>query len=166
MQHSHSTHVFKPLIPLPPTLYLLPCTLLIASYSWLFFCTSCFLFPPDSLNVLQWNAGGLRARSTELFHFVSPHSLNLFVSKNLTLTHFSLSRSLDSLLSKLIAPTGSGILSLDVTHASGGIITFVRQGLSFSELSTFSLFSLVPYSDCVGMDILLNNSSSLSVPNV
>ena len=26
--------------------------------------------PTDSLRVLQWNAGGLRARSTELFHFL------------------------------------------------------------------------------------------------
>ena len=30
--------------------------------------------PPDSLRVLQWNAGGLRARSTELLHFLSSPS--------------------------------------------------------------------------------------------
>ena len=33
--------------------------------------------PPDSLRVLQWNAGGLRARSTELLHFLSSHSVDL-----------------------------------------------------------------------------------------
>ena len=60
----------------------------------------------------------------------------------------------------------SGILSLDATHASGNVVIFVRQGLSFSELSTFTFFSLDPYSDCVGVTISLNNSYSLSFINV
>ena len=33
--------------------------------------------PPDSLRVLQWNAGDLRARSTELLHFLSSHPVDL-----------------------------------------------------------------------------------------
>ena len=33
--------------------------------------------PPDSLRVLQWNAGGLRARTTELLHFLSSHPVDL-----------------------------------------------------------------------------------------
>ena len=33
--------------------------------------------PPDSLRVLQWNAGSLRARSTELLHFLSSHPVDL-----------------------------------------------------------------------------------------
>ena len=60
----------------------------------------------------------------------------------------------------------SGILSPDATHASGGVIIFVRQGLSFSELYTISFSSLGPYSDYVGINISLNNSSSLSFLNV
>ena len=59
----------------------------------------------------------------------------------------------------------SGILSFDTTHASGGFVTFVRQGLSFSELSTSSLSSLDPYSNYVGIIISLNNSSSVSFLN-
>ena len=51
-------------------------------------------------------------------------------------------------------------------HASSGIVIFVRQGLSFSELSTSSLSSLDPYSDYVGINISLNKSSSLSFLNV
>ena len=47
-------------------------------------------------------------------------------------------------------------------HASGGAIIFIRQSLSFSELSTSSLSLLDPYSDYVGVNISLNNSSSLS----
>ena len=56
----------------------------------------------------------------------------------------------------------SGIFSTYVTHASGSVIIFVRQGLSFAELSTSSLSSLDPHSDYIGVNIFLNNSSSLS----
>ena len=51
-------------------------------------------------------------------------------------------------------------------HASNNIIIFVRQGLSFSELSISFLSLLVPYSDYVGVNISLNNSTSLSFINV
>ena len=33
--------------------------------------------PPNSLRVLQWYAGGIRARSTELLHFLSSHPVDL-----------------------------------------------------------------------------------------
>ena len=52
------------------------------------------------------------------------------------------------------------------THASGGVVIFVRQSLSFSELSSSSLSSPDPYSGYVGVSISLNNSSSLSFLNV
>ena len=60
----------------------------------------------------------------------------------------------------------SGILSSDTTHASGGVVLIVRQGLSFSELSTTFFSSLDPYSDYVGINISINNSSSVSFLNV
>ena len=106
--------------------------------------------------------GGLRARSTELLHFISSHpvdlvciqksKLNLFSS--FWIPGFSALRS-DGTHSR------SDIFSTDVTDASGDVIIFVRQGLSFFELSTFSLSSLDPYSDCVEVNISLNDSSSL-----
>ena len=123
--------------------------------------------PPDSLRVLQWNAGGLPARSTELLHFLSSHPVdliciqesNLNSSSSFRIPGFSALRS-DRIHSR------SGILSPDATHASGGVVIFVRQGLSFSELSTSSLSSLDPYSDYVGINISLNNSSSVPFLNV
>ena len=123
--------------------------------------------PPDSLRVLQWNAGGLRARSTELLHFLSSHPVdliciqesNLNSSSSFQISGFSVLRS-DRTHSQ------SGILSSDASHASGGVVIFVRQGLSFSELSTTSLSSLDPYSDYVGVNISLNKSSSVSFLNV
>ena len=158
-QHSRPTLAFKSLIPLSPLHIFSLCTLPIPSCAWLFFYISCFLFLPDFLRFLQWNAGGLQARSTKLLHFILSHPVdficiqqsNLNSSSSFQIHGFSSLRS-DRTHSR------SGILSPDTTHASGGVIIFVNQGL-FSELSTTSsLSSLDPYSDYVGVNIL-NNSS-------
>ena len=101
------------------------------------------------------------------FTFLSSHPVNLICiqesnlnsSSSFQIPRFSALRS-DRTHSR------SGILSSDTTHASGGVVIFVRQGLSFFKLSTSSLSSLDPYSDYVGINISLNNSSSLSFLNV
>ena len=121
--------------------------------------------PPDSLRVLQRNAGGLRARTTELLHFLSSHSVDLICIQDSNLnSSFWIPGS--SALRSDHTHSQSGILFPDATHTSGGVVIFVRQGLSFSELSTTSLSLLDPYSDYVGINISLNNSSSLSFLNV
>ena len=107
-----------------------------------------------------------RARSTELLHFLLSHPVDLICiqepnpssSSSFRIPGFSTLRS-DRTHSR------SGILSPDATHTSGGVIIFVTQGLSFSELSTSSLSSLDPYSDYVGVNISLNTSSLLSFLN-
>ena len=114
--------------------------------------------PPDYLRVLQWNAGGLRARSTELLHFLSSHPVdliciqesNLNSSSSFWIPGFSAVRS-DRTHSR------SGIFSRDTTNACG-VIIFVRQGLS--ELSA-SLSSFDPYFDCVGVNISCSHSLML-----
>ena len=122
---------------------------------------------PDSVRVLQWNAGGLRARSTELLHFLSSYPVDLICIQESNLNSSSSFRIPGfSALRFDRTHSRSGILSPDATHASGGVIIFVRQGLSFSELSTPSLSSLDPYSDYVGVNISLNNSSLVSFLNV
>ena len=98
------TLVFKPPTLLTPLSYLLT---LYPHHGFMFlvvFYTSCFLFPSESLRVLQWNAGGLRARSTKLLHFISSHLIDLICIQE-SLTHLPLSGSLDSVLCDLIAPT-------------------------------------------------------------
>ena len=151
MLHSRHTLVFKPLIPRRPMLYLLSLSLSLpttVSCSWLFFCTFCLLSTPWLSQVLQWNAGGLRARSTELLHFLSSHPVDLICIQESNLNSSSSFRiSGFSALHSDRTHSRSGILSPDATHASGDVIIFVRQGLSFSELSTSSLSSLDPYSD-------------------
>ena len=122
---------------------------------------------PNSLRVLQWNAGGLCTRSTKLLHFISSHSVdliyiqesNLNSSSSFQIPGFSALRSHGT-------HSRSGIFSTDVPDASSGVIIFVRQGLFFSELSTSSLSLLDPYSDYVEVNISLNDSSSLSFLNV
>ena len=168
MHHSHPILTFKPLILSPPTLYLLPLhphhrLMLLAVSLYLLILLSL----PDSLRVLQWNAGGLRARSTELLHFISSYSVdliciqesNLYLSSSFRIPGFSALRSDDT-------HSRSGIFSINVTDASGGVIIFVGQGLSFLELSTSSLSLLDPYSDYVEVNISPNDSSSLSFFNV
>ena len=90
--------------------------------------------------------------------------LTLFISRNLTSIFLPLSGF--SALQSHGTHSRSGIFSTDVANASGGVIIFVKQCLSFSELSTSSLSLLGPYSDYVEVNISLNDSSSLSFLNV
>ena len=110
--------------------------------------------PPDSLRVLQWNAGGLRASSTKLLHFISSHPVDLICIQESNLNSSSSFRIPGfSALRSDRTHSRSGIFSPEDPHASGGVIIFVRQGLSFSELSTSSLSLLDSYSDYVGVNI-------------
>ena len=123
-------------------------------------------FPPDSFRVLQWNASGLQARSTELLHIFSSHPVDLICIRESTL---NLSSSIRipgfSALQSDCTHSRCGIFSIDIIRARGGVIIFVRQGLSFPELSTSSLFLLDPYSDYVEVNFSLNDFSSLSFLN-
>ena len=168
MQHLHPTLAFKPLILYPPTLYLLP---LHPHHRLMLLAVSLYLLLslplPNSLRVFQWNAGGLQAWSTKLLHFISSHPVDLIYIQE---SNLNLSSSFRIPGSSALQPHGtqsrSGIFSTDVADASGGVIIFVRQGLSLSKLSTSSLSSLGPYSDYVEVNISLNDSSSLSFLNV
>ena len=116
-------------IPFPLTLYVLP------HHDFILLAVSFDLLLPfllhDSIRVLQWNASGLRTRSTELLHFISSHPVdltciqkfNLNLSSSFRISEFSSLRS-DRTHSR------SDIFPTDVTHTSGGDIIFVKQGLS------------------------------------
>ena len=165
----HSTFAFKPLIRFPPTLYLLP----LHPHHRLLMLLAVSLYPllslplPNSLRVLQWNAGGLQARSTKPLHFISSHPVdliyiqesNLNLSSSFRIPRFSALRSHGT-------HSRSSIFSTDVADASDGVIIFVKQSLFFSELSTSSLSLLGPYPNYVEVNISLNDSSSLSFLNV
>ena len=168
MQHLHPTLTFKLFILFPPTLYLLP---LHPRHRLMLLAVSLYpqlsLSLPNSLRVFQWNAEGLQARSTKLLHFISSHHVdpiyiqesNLNLSSSFRIPGFSALQSHGT-------HSRCGIFSTDGADASGGVIIFVKQSLSFSDLSTSSLSSLGPYSNYVEVNISLNDSSSLSFLNV
>ena len=168
MHHSHPILAFKLFILFPPTLYLLP---LHPHHRLMLLAVSLYLLlslsVPNSLRVLQWNAGGLRARRTKLLHFLSSHPVDLIYIQE---SNLNLSSSFwipeFSALQSHGTHSRSGIFSTDVADASGGVIIIVKQGSFFSELSTSSLSSLGPYSDYSEVNISLNGSSSLSFLNV
>ena len=167
MQHFRPTLAFKSVIPRLPILYLLPLPLYLRP---LILAVSLHLLlplPPDSLRVLQWKASGLLVRSTELLYFLSSHPVDLICIQKSNLNSSSSFRiPRFSVLRSDRTRSWSGLFSRNATHASGSVIIFVRQGLSFSELPTSFLSSLDLYSDCVGVNISLNKFSSLSFPNV
>ena len=80
-----------------------------------------------------------------MLHFISSHHVdficiqesNLNLSSSFRIPGFSALRFDDT-------HSRSGIFSTDITDARGRVIIFVRQGLSFSELSTSTLSSLDP----------------------
>ena len=120
-------------------------------------------FPHDCLRVFQWNAKGLRARSAVQLHFISSHPVGLIcIQKSILNSSSSFRIPGFSALQSDCTHARSGIFSTNFTHANGDVIIFVRQGLSFSELSISSLSSLDSYSNYVGVNISLNDSSSLS----
>ena len=166
MLHSCPTLVSKLLIPHLPILYLLP---LPSHHRPLLLAILLHLLPPLLPLTLSGFFNGMlevfEPGALNYFTFFHPILSTLSAFRNPILTHLPLSGFLDSRFCVLIAPT-PGILSSDATHASGGVVIFVRQGLSFSELSTTSLSSLDPYSDYVGVNISLNKSSSVSFLNV
>ena len=168
MLPSRPTLIFKLLTPHLPTLYILPLPshhrlLLLAvflqlrSFSHLTlsgFCNGMLeVFKPGAMNY---------------FTFFCPILSTLSTSRNPILTHLPFFQIPGfSALRSDRTHFRSGILSRDATHASGGVIIFVRQGLFFSELFTSPLSLPDPrYSDYVGINIFPNNSSSLSFLNV
>ena len=77
-----------------------------------------FSLPPNSLRVLQWNVGGLRARSTKLLHFLSSHPIDLICIQESNLNSFSSFRIPGfSALRSDCTHSRSGILSSDTTYA-------------------------------------------------
>ena len=147
MLHSPLTLVFKPLISPAHFVFsfaaphLRPLLLAVLPYLLL-------PLPPDSLRVLQWNAGSLRVRIIELLTFFPLTPLTFSVSRNPILTHLPFSGFLDSLLCVLIAPTPSLAFSLLMprTLAAASSLSSGRAYLSLNYLPSLSLSSLDSYS--------------------
>ena len=112
--------------------------LCIPPFFWYFPIPPASSFSPDSLKVLQWNTGGLRASNAATLHFISSHPLGLIVSKKLILTHHPLSGSLDFLLCDLITPPSRLAFSFPMT-------CMIVVASSFSSGSAYPSLSFLPH---------------------
>ena len=100
------------------------------------------------------------------FIFYRPIQSILSASRNPILTALPLSGFLDSLLCVLIAPTPGLAFSFLIPRTQAAALSF-SSGKAYLFLNFLPpLSSLDPYSDYVGTNISLNNSSSLSFLNV
>ena len=145
MQHSHPSLAFKPLILFPPTLYFLP---LHPHYRLMLLAVSLYLLLSlslsDSLMVLQWNAGGLRARSTKLLYYISSHPVDLICIQESNLNLFSSFRITGfSALRSDRSHSQSGIFS-NVTDASRGVIIFIGRAYPFLSFLPSLFLCLIP----------------------
>ena len=168
MQHFYPTLAFKPLIVFRPLCICSLCTLTTASCFWLYLFTSCFFFPSLTLSgFFNEMLGVSEPGALNCYTFISSHPVDLICIQESNL-NFSSSFRIPgfSALRSDCSHSRSDIFSTDVTDVSGGVIIFVRQDLSFSELFNSSLTSLNPCSDYVEANISLKNSSSPSFLNV
>ena len=142
MQHLHPTLIFKTLILFRPLRIFSLCTLTTASCSWLFLCTSCFLFP--SLTLLGFFNGMLgvfKPGALNCYTLFRLIPLTLFISRNLTLIYRPLFRSLDSLLSDLMAPTPDLVFFLLMSQTLAAASSF-SSSRAYPSLSVLSLLFL------------------------
>ena len=144
IQHSHPTLAFKPFTFFRPLRIFSFCTLTTALCSWLFLFTFCFLFSPlIASEFFNEMLGVSEARALNFYTLFRLIRLTLSVSSNLTLTHFPLSRFLDSLLCDVMAPAPGLVFFLLMSHTLAAASSFslgtVCPSLSF--LSPLSLFA-------------------------
>ena len=138
MQHSHPTLAFKLIILFPPTLYPLPLhphhRLMLLAFSLYLLLSLPF---PNSLRVLQWNAGGVRSRSTKLIHFILSHPVDLIYIQESNLN-----------LSSSFRIPGFSALQFHGTHSRSDIfstdVAMLAATSSFSSSSAYSSLSFLP----------------------
>ena len=128
-----------------------------------------FSIPASSANclrILQWNAGGIRSRRTEFLHFLSENQYDLIFVQE---THLSLGTP--------FRVPGFSVLRSDRTMArsgptnpnralGGGVLILIRNGLSFSKLSTDSLARLDPNSDYLAITVNVKGAPALHFFNI
>ena len=129
MQHFRPTLAFKPLIPFPTILHLLPLLLchrllllVVSLYILLHFS---LLTPSEFFNGMLGVTEPGPLNCYTLFRLMP---LTLFVSRNLTLTYLLFSGSLDSPVCDLIAPIPGLVFSLQIPRKLAAASSFLSGG--------------------------------------
>ena len=119
----------------------------------------------NCLRILQWNANGIRLHHTELIQILSLNQYNLiFVQES----HLSFDSTFHipgyKTLKKDRSMTRRG--TTDSTEKGGGVLRLVKNGLTYSPLSTQHLFSLDPSCDYLAITNKIKGASSIHLFNL
>ena len=113
----------------------------------------------NNLRILQWNANGIRPRRTELLHFLSHNQYDLIFIQESHLSSDSTFRIPGyKTLQKNRFMTRRGTTN-SMGNLGGGVLILVKNGLSYTSLSTQSLSSLDPSSDYLAIAVKIKGAA-------
>ena len=120
----------------------------------------------NNLRILQWNANGIRPRRTELIQFFSQNQYNLTFVQESHLSSDSTFRIPGyKTLQKNRSMTRRGT-TISTGNLGGGVLILVKNGLTYTSLSTQSLSSLDPSSDYLVITVRIKGASLIHLFNV
>ena len=120
----------------------------------------------NNLRILQWNANGIRPRRTELLHFLSHNQYDLIFIQESHLSSDSTFRIPGyKTLQKNLFMTRRGTTN-SMGNLGGGVLILVKNGLSYTSLSTQSLSSLDPSSDYLAIAVKIKGAAPIHLFNV
>ena len=120
----------------------------------------------NNLRILQWNANGIRPRRTELLHFLSHNQYDLIFIQESHLSSDSTFRIPGyKTLQKNRFMTRRGTTN-STGNLGGGVLILVKNGLSYTSLSTQSLSSLDPSSDYLAIAVKIKGAAPIHLFNV
>ena len=120
----------------------------------------------NNLRILQWNANGICPRRTELLHFLSHNQYDLIFIQESHLSSDSTFRIPGyKTLQKNRFMTRRGTTN-STGNLGGGVLILVKNGLSYTSLSTQSLSSLDPSSDYLAIAVKIKGAAPIHLFNV
>ena len=120
----------------------------------------------NNLQILQWNANGIRPRYTELIQFLSLNQYDLiFVQES----HLSSDPTFRipgyKTLQKNRSMTRRGT-TISAGNLGGSVLILVKNGVTYTPLFTQSLSSLDPSSDYLAIAVKIKRASPIHLFNV
>ena len=120
----------------------------------------------NNFRILQWNANGIRPRRTELLHFLSHNQYDLIFIQESHLSSDSTFRIPGyKILQKNRFMTRRGTTN-STGNLGGGVLILVKNGLSYTSLSTQSLSSLDPSLDYLAIAVKIKGAAPIHLFNV
>ena len=116
----------------------------------------------NNLRVLQWNANGIRPHRTKLTHFLSQNQYNLIFVQESHLSSDSTFRipGYKTLQKEPLYDKKRNTISTE------NLVILVKNGLTYTSLSTQSLSSLDPSSNCLAITVKIKGASPIDLFNV